>query len=153
MNIYKLNHPYIQHEAVYLSTDMERERVADIYAGFEFYIELNTRCGNESVIDESVAAYLLCSLFGCTLYDKSKLPLLDQYDSKIQDIAESEWIDLYEEREARCVSKCEQYIQKILSYTDTEFIRKLCAYFNNEEMHTRSSGVVFLSPSEIIMKY
>lgn len=152
-NVYKLCLGYSGKDAVYISTDMSLDEVADIYCGFEFYIELNTRYGLESEIDIDVAVYLLCSIFGCTVFDKKKISSLDKYDAEMNDLAESEWIDLYDERERRCGSDDDKYVQQILQYTGNEFVRKLCAYFNSEEVHTRPAGTDFLSPEEIMMKY
>lgn len=152
-NVYKLCFPYTKKEPVYLFTDMNPDEIADIYCGFEFYIELNTQYGMESVIDVDVAAYLLCSLFGCTVFDKKKLSSLDLYNTKTRDLAETEWIDLYDERERRCASYVDRCIQKIQKYTDDDFFRKLCAYFDSEEVHTAPVGTGFLSPEEIMEKY
>ncbi len=152
-NVYKLFYPFSGKEEVYLSTDMNPDEVADIYCGFEFYIELNTRYGMESVIEEDVAAYLLCSLFGCTVFDKKNLSSLDLYNAKTRDLAETEWIDLYDERERRCAWNVDRCIQKIRKYTDDEFVRKMCAYFDSEDVPTRPAGTDFLSPEEIMVKY
>lgn len=152
-NVYKLCFQFSGKDPVYISTDMSLEEVADIYVGFEFYIEFNTRYGDENVINEEVAAYLLCNICGCSVYDEKKLHLLNKYDPETADLNETEWIDLFDERERRCCPDYEQYIQKILKYKDAEFFRKLCAYFDSEEIHARPLGTDTLSPEEIAKKY
>ncbi len=152
-NIYKLCFPYSKKDSIYLSSDMNKEQIADIYVGFEFYMEEHTKYGDCSVIDVDVAAYLLCDLFGCSVFDKEYLHLLGSYDSKAKDLRESVWIDLYEERERRCGEGHERYIQNIMEYTETEFVRKLRAYFDSEDVYKKPVGTGFLSPEQIMTRY
>ncbi len=152
-NVYKLCFPYTKKDSVYLSTDMSKEQAADIYVGFELYIETNTKYGDCSVIDIDVAAHLLCDLFGCSVFNKENLHLLGSYDPKQKDLTEDCWIDLYEERERRCGEGYERYIQNIMEYTDTEFVRKLCAYFDSEDVYQMSAESGFLSPEQIMEWY
>ncbi len=151
-NVYLLFTPYDELARIYLSTDMSKEEIGDLYAGFWFYVEANSFYGEECMLDIDMTAYLLCSLCGCTVYDSKKLYLLNKYDSEQKDLRESERIDLWDERDRRWADR-EPYIQKVMKYADAEFVRKLCAYFDSDAFHEQPLGSGLLSPEQIMEWY
>lgn len=66
------------------------------------------------------------------LVSRERLSKLNEYDKEEEDITSEYWIDLYGDREKRCGPDFHKYIDKIEEYTETEYVKKLCAFFSDD---------------------
>ena len=156
MGCVKIYHAYskdIERDAVYIETDMSSEDVADIVIGLQFYIEENTTNGSNCCITQEMAAYMMTEYFGCRLIPKDSLPNdlpLRRYKGEgCEDFnydcdicgfdpcwlpCRENSVDLYSDRESRLGhsvhAKC---MKKVEHLEGTEFLTKLCRYYDNEE--------------------
>lgn len=127
--------------------------IASLYAGFAFYLETKTAYGIDKDFPAEYFAAILYDCIGAVLFDERNLPLLgDVYDPQAKDLKEDYWVDFYNERERRCGPDYEQWIAYIEPYTETPFFKKLCAYYNSDEMKNYCGGG-YLSVEEIRKRY
>lgn len=152
-NVYKIYHTYSStYDGIYVESDMDINEVADIVIGLQFYIEDFTKHGAHACITEEMAVYLLCEFFNCERYNTGNLYLHKFYDTDTDDLAEILWIDLYSDREHRCGKDYKKYIDRIKPYVRSEYITKLCSFFNDGDIFKKSKYSM-LTPQEIIKKY
>lgn len=153
-NACKIYHSYSCVDVgLYIGTDMTVYELADIIVGLQFYIEDNTKHGEHTCITEEMAVYLLCNHFNCEEYDKDNLCQLESYDDTEKDLVESQWIDLYGDREIRCgITKRDECKEKIKPYAETDYIKKLCRYYDDDAAFSKSPYDM-LTPLQILEKY
>ena len=152
--IYKIVHLYAKSDegSVYVESDLGIHEVADIIIGLEFFIEDHTKYGENSFVTEEMGAYLLCNFFGCKQVDRNDIRNYKEYDTQIQDIPDIYHIDLYSEREIRCGEYYEKYEECIEAIKDSEYIRKLCAFYDDDRVFG-TSVVRIISSKDILEKY
>ncbi|MDO4469855.1 MAG: hypothetical protein Q4C84_08430 [Bacillota bacterium] len=152
-NIYKIDYAYANDSSsVYIETDMDEKEVADLIIGLEFYIEEYTKYGEHECITDEMAVYFLCKFYNAVIFDSERIHELDTYDEEMQDIDENFQIDLYQEREMRCDSGYKKYIEKIRSHLETNYVKKLCAFYNDDMIFGKYPHK-YLSVTEILKKY
>ena len=139
--IYKIYHRYTKPEYKeqqqrFVKTNLTVDELEEIYAGFEMYIEENTRYGESCIVTEDVFAHFLCEFYGCELVTNS----VEYEDS----------IDIYYAREGHRYPCNAEYIQ---DFMDSEFVRKVKAYFDDEAVFGGDNTVDELSADEIMEKY
>jgi|GEM_PF-5897534 len=117
---------------------MTIKEVEDLCVGLEFYIEDYSRYGNDYCVSEDVRARFLCEFYGCTLVEACT------YDDKI---------DMYSARERRCGSDYHKYIDKIQEHLNSDFVRKLKAYYDDEQIFEAQSVNDDLTADEIMARY
>jgi len=158
-NVYKIYHSYTDNRGVYIAIDNNSvDEVADLIVGLEFYIEMHAKYDEYAYITVEMAVYFLCKFHGAILVDQEMLSEFKEYDEEAEDVEFEYWIDLYEEREQRCGPDFHKYIDKIEEYTETEYVKKLCAFFTddtifNDDTVYSSSVIRFLSVEEIMENY
>ena len=139
---------------VYIATNISDSAViASLYAGFAFYLETKTAYGIDKDFPADYFVAILCDCIGAVLFDERNLPLLgDVYDPRTKDLKKKYWVDFYNERERRCGPDYEQWIAYVEPYTKTPFFKKLCAYYNSDEILDYWIGC-FLPAEEIWKRY
>ena len=151
--VYKL-YDCIGGNHIYIATDESDPAVIEsLYAGFAFYLETRTAYGFDKGFPTDFFAAILCDCIDAALFDKRNLPLLgDVYDPQTKDLKEDYWVDFHSAREWRCGPDYERWIEYIEPYANTPFFRKLCAYYNSDEMKNYRGGK-YLSVEEIRERY
>lgn len=143
--LYKLDHYYnTSHKGIFIESDMKFKEITDIIIGLQFYTEDFTKHGEHSCLTEEMVAYFLCEYYNCKNYD--------YYNMDIKDKKKYTKIDLYSEREYRCGDNYKQYIELIKPYFNTEYIKKISLYFNDDSIFNQHC-LEMLSPEEILKKY
>lgn len=154
MGIYKICHSYACDDSgsVYLESPMDVSSTADIIIGLQLYIEDNTKYGEHSFITEEMAQYLMCNFFHCRPVERNKIRECREYSEEDGDIPWTNHIDLYADREERCGKGYGKYLKPIVLRKDTDFIKKLCAFYNDDAVFDHEP-VHLLSVEEILEKY
>lgn len=109
----------------------------------------------ELCVTEDIVSYMLCNFFNCRAVKRDELYHRDDYEPSINDIPEQFHIDLYTEREARCGEDYQKYESHIEPIVNSQFIKSLCAYFDDDVAIKKmwNQKAPMLSPGEILRNY